>query len=77
MIKAQDSGINKNVSDNDLLPEYHFDYRKARPNRFAAMFPKDHLIVALDPDVAAVFSDAEEANRALRALIEAMPKAVR
>jgi len=19
----------------DLLPEYHFDYRKARPNRFA------------------------------------------
>ena len=26
-------------SAEDLLPEYHFDYRKARPNRFTASCP--------------------------------------
>lgn len=77
MKKTHNSEINKNESDDDLLPEYNFDYSKARPNRFAAMFPKDHLIVSLDPDVAAVFSDAEAVNRALRALINAMPNVVR
>ena len=52
-------------SKEELLPEYRFDYRKARPNRFAAR------TVILDQDVAEFFTTSESVNRALRALIEA------
>lgn len=55
----------------DMLPEYQFDYSKAKPNRFAA--DQNHLIVVLDEDVARVFTTPESVNKALRALIEAMP----
>jgi hypothetical protein len=33
--------------------------------------------VALDPDVSEVFTTPDSVNKALRALIEAMPRAVR
>ena len=61
------------ISD-DMLPEYTFDYKKARPNRFAARFNKEHRIVILDPDVSKVFTTQESVNTVLRALIAAMPK---
>ena len=57
--------------DKDLLPEYRFDYSKARPNRFAAKLKN---AVVLDPDVAAVFSTPESVDAVLRALIETMPQ---
>ena len=59
--------------EDDLLPEYRFDYRNARPKRFAARFPPGTRAVVLDPDVAAVFSTPESVNAVLRALIETMP----
>lgn len=58
----------------ELRPEYKFDYRKARPNRFARSGSKVPLIVALDPDVAKVFGTSESVNHALRALMTALPK---
>jgi hypothetical protein len=58
----------------DLLPEYRLDYRKARPNRFAAKMKEGSRAVVLDPDVAAVFSTPESVNSVLRALIETMPR---
>ena len=57
----------------DMLPEYHFDYRKARPNRFAAGSGSKRLTVVLDEDVAEVFTSSDAVNRALRALIEVVP----
>ena len=58
----------------ELLPEYRFDYSKAKPNRFAAPVPgQKHILVALDDDVAQVFTTPESVNKALRALMEAMP----
>ena len=33
----------------DLLPEYNFDYTKARPNRFATT-SENKITVILDPD---------------------------
>jgi hypothetical protein len=57
-----------------MRAEYTFDYRKARPNRFAGRIGKDQLIVMLDPDVREVFTTPEAVNTALRALIAAMPK---
>jgi hypothetical protein len=51
-----------------------FDYSKAKSNLFAAR-TKDALLAAvIDPDVAKVFTTAEQVNKALRALISAMPK---
>lgn len=57
----------------DLRPEYNFDYRKAKPNRFAAGQDEGQVIVTLDPDVSEVFQTPDSVNRVLRALIEAMP----
>ena len=56
-----------------MRAEYRFDYSKAKPNRFAARVDKSGLVVALDQDVRAVFTTPEAVNKALRALIGAMP----
>ena len=61
-------------TSDDLRPEYEFDYRKARPNRFAVRGDRERLVVVLDPDVSKVFTTPESVNTVLRALIEAMPK---
>ena len=64
------------VSD-ELLPEYRFDYSRAKPNRFAASAAPSKSTVDLDPDVAAVFTTPEAVNAVLRALIQTMPQANR
>ncbi|NOX61469.1 MAG: hypothetical protein GXP42_05925 [Chloroflexi bacterium] len=66
--------IESSVDEDELQEEYHFDYAKAKPNRFARDLSSDTLMVVLDPDVAEVFSSSEEVNRVLRALIETMPR---
>jgi len=58
----------------ELASEYRFDYKKAKPNRFAPRMKNEPLIVMVDPDVAKVFTTSEEVNKALRALISAMPE---
>jgi hypothetical protein len=60
-------------SENELLAEYHFDYKKVKPNRFAN--GRNQLkVVVLDEDVAQVFTTPESVNKVLRALIESMPQ---
>jgi hypothetical protein len=67
--------ISKSPADeDDLLSEYSIDYRKARPNRFAARFSKGSVAVVLDPDISRVFTTSESVNAALRALITTAPK---
>lgn len=58
----------------DMLPEYDFDYSKAKPNRFAGRISKERVVVLLDPEVSAVFTTPESVNAVLRALIAAMPE---
>ena len=58
----------------EIAPEYRFDYKKAKPNRFAARMKDEPLIVMIEPDVAKVFTSAEQVNKALRALISAIPE---
>src|SRR2546428_7769155 len=60
--------------EDEMLAEYDFDYRKARPNRFALRGEGGHLMVVLDPDVAEVFTTSATVNAVLRALITTMPK---
>ena len=57
-----------------MAAEYRFDYRKDKPNRFAARMKDEPLIVLIEPDVVKVFKSPEQINKALRALISAMPK---
>jgi hypothetical protein len=53
-------------SDDDLMPEYRFDYQKAKSNRFADRQNQDKLkVVVLDEDVAQVFTTPESVNKAL------------
>ncbi len=60
-----------------MLPEYDFDYSKARPNRFAGKISEGRLVVLLDPEVFQVFTTPEAVNTVLRALITAMPNETR
>ena len=38
-----------------MLPEYDFDHRKAKPNRFTGRISKERVVVVLDPEVSKVF----------------------
>ncbi|MBL8079073.1 MAG: hypothetical protein JNM55_14000 [Anaerolineales bacterium] len=58
----------------EMSAEYKLDYKKAKPNRFASRMKEGPLVVVLDPDVAKVFTSTKEVNKALRAIISAMPK---
>ena len=64
----------RDTASDEMLPDYSFDYRKARPNRFAERVYKDHRIVLLDPDISKVFPTSKSVNTVLRALITTMPK---
>lgn len=56
--------------DDELRPEYAFDYSKAARGKYAKRIAKEGTnIVVLDPDVAASFVDSVSVNAALRALI--------
>ena len=61
----------------EMRREYHFDYRKARPNRFARLMKGSAVAVVLDPDVASIFRSSESVNTILRSVISALPKAGR
>jgi hypothetical protein len=64
--KAKKIRATGQVGIDEVLPDY--DFRRSRPNKYASRYAKGSLVVTLDPDVAAVFSGAREANDALRAL---------
>lgn len=57
----------------DMRREYCFDYKKAKPNRFATQMGAGTIAVVLDPDVAAVFKSSESVNALLRSVISALP----
>jgi hypothetical protein len=58
----------------EMRREYRFDYRRARPNRFASLMKGGALAVVLDPDVASVFGSSETVNSLLRSVIKALSK---
>ena len=75
MKKTQSSKKSKDTDD--LRDEYRFDYRQAKPNRFAAAMSEGTVAVVLERDVAAVFKSSEAVNSFLRSAISAMPKTPR
>ncbi len=72
--KTQDPEMVTSEHESDeMLPEYNFDYRKSRPNRYAAQMKSDSVLVVLEPDIAEIFTTSEAVNQVLRALIVTMP----
>lgn len=67
----------KSVKEEELSPEYSFDYSKSKPNRFAAQMSEGSVAIVLEPDVAAVFKSSEAVNGLLRSIISAMPSSKR
>ena len=61
----------------DMLQEYNFDYRKARPNRFAPGIADGSLVVVLEPDIAQVFKTPEAVKNVLRAFVAVLPPSQR
>jgi len=61
----------EDIEQDDMLPEYNFDYSKAKRNRFANN--QVLVTVTLDADVAKVFTNSESVNKALRAILSAIP----
>ncbi len=61
-------------TEDDMLPEYHFDYSKARPNRFAEDIAEGSLVVVLGPELAQVFRTSEQVRAILRAIASALPQ---
>jgi hypothetical protein len=57
----------------DMLPEYHFDYSRARSNRFSEGIAKGSLVVVLEPELAQVFKTPEHVKAILEAIAQAMP----
>jgi hypothetical protein len=57
----------------DIRQEYRFDYKKAKPNRFASKLEATTVTIVLDPDVAVVFKTSESVNALLRSVISALP----
>ena len=62
------------TTQGEMRREYRFDYRKARPNRFAPLLKGKTVAVVLDPDVASVFRSSESVNSLLRSVIAAFPE---
>lgn len=73
-MKKIPSSKKPNSRTDELQPEYRFDYRRARPNRFAAKYKVGSRVVLLDPDIAKAFTTPESVNAVLRALLDTMPR---
>jgi len=63
-----------NKKNKSVKNEYDLDYSKAKPNRFAGIVKEKVILYPIDEDVAKVFRNPADANNALRAIINAIPK---
>ncbi|NCS18997.1 MAG: hypothetical protein GPJ15_02585 [Microcystis aeruginosa G11-06] len=57
-----------------ILKPTNFNYTKAHPNRFVSQVNEIKITVTLEPDVAKVFKNSEDVNKALRAILSAIPE---
>jgi len=60
----------KKIQD-ELRPEYNFDYSKAvRGKYYKRLMEEGSNVVVLEPDVAKAFHDSASVNEALRSLLD-------
>ncbi len=61
--------------DPDMLEEY--DFQGAKRGVYAERYAQGTNLVALSPDIAAVFPDSESVNEALRTLVKAARRSIK
>ena len=65
-------------ADEELRPEYDFDYSKAvRGKYYKRILSEGANVVMLEPDVAKAFADSAAVNDALRSLLDLTKKTQR
>lgn len=58
-------------SQDELRPEYNFDYSKAvRGKYYKRLMEEGSNVIVLEPDVAKAFRDSASVNEALRSLLD-------
>jgi hypothetical protein len=62
--------MNPEELEDDLRPEYDFDFSKAVRGKYYRQYIESTNVVVLDPDVAAAFQNSEAVNQALRAMLK-------
>ena len=62
--------MNPEELEDDLLPEYDFDFSKAVRGKYYRQYIESTNVVVLDPDVAVAFQSSEAVNQALRAMLK-------
>ena len=62
--------MNPEELEDDLRPEYDFDFSKAVRGKYYPQYIESTNVVVLDPDVAAAFQNSEAVNQALRAMLK-------
>lgn len=63
--------MNPEIDNDELRPEYDFDFSKAVRGKYYQQYQQSTNIVVLDSDVAEVFRNSEEVNKALRGILKA------
>nr|VFK63738.1 MAG: hypothetical protein BECKTC1821F_GA0114240_11048 [Candidatus Kentron sp. TC] len=61
--------MNPNKNEDDLRPEYDFDFSKAERGKYYRQYAEGTNVVVLDPDVATAFRDSAAVNGAPRAML--------
>jgi hypothetical protein len=70
-MRGKDMKDKKKKIEDELRPEYDFDYSKAvRGKYYQRLLKEGSNVVILDPDVAKAFRDSVSVNDALRSLLE-------
>ena len=62
--------MNPEELEDDLRPEYDFDFSKAVRSKYYRQYIESTNVVVLDPDVAVAFQNSEAVNQALRAMLK-------
>ena len=62
--------MNAEESQDELKPEYDFDFSKAVRGKYYHQYVESTNVVVLEPDVAAAFHNSADVNQALRAMLE-------
>ena len=72
-LARREGGMKRKVrrDDDEIRPEYHFDYSRGERGKYWARLMKEGSnVVVLEPDVAKHFRDSDSVNEALRKLLK-------
>lgn len=56
------------IRSDEILPQY--DFRRSRPNKYAAKYSGGGTVVVIDPKLSALFPTAASVNRALQMIAD-------